>query len=116
MATDTELTRLIKDRIIQFMTARNFSFADLSDRSGISEVGIRNWFPKKNYIPTLPALEKVAAALDVYPYELFCRDGDMTPVSPKNKEILKKIELLSERQRHIIVELIDNMIRPAGGT
>lgn len=116
MATDTELTRLIKDRIIQFMTARNFSLAVLSDRSGISEVGIRNWFPKKNYIPTLPALEKIADALDIYPYELFCRDSDMMPVSPENKEILKKLELLSEKQRHIIVELIDNMISPTGGT
>lgn len=112
MATDTELTRLVKDRIIQFMTIRQYSIKDLSERSGITDIGIRNWFPKKNYIPTLPALEKVAAAFDIYPYELLCRDEDVMPVSPENKELLKKVAFLSERQRHIIVELIDSMITP----
>lgn len=112
MATDTELTRLIKERIRYFMKARDLSFNKLSELSGVSEVGIRNWFPKKNYIPTIPALGKVIQALEIHPYELFCGDEDVMPVSPENKEILKKIGQLSTKQRKIIDELLDNMIEP----
>lgn len=112
MATDTELTHLIKDRILYFMKARDLSFKDLSELSGVSEVGIRNWFPKKNYIPTIPALEKIIQALEIYPYALFCNDEDVMPVSPEDKELLKKIGQLSNKQRAAISELLDNMIDP----
>ena len=99
---DTPLTSLVKSRVMDFMIKRNLSIYSLADKSGVTEIAIRDWY-KKNHVPSILSLEKIAAVLDVEPFEFFCRDEDVMPLSPENKEILKLLDNLTQKQKEAVL-------------
>lgn len=106
---NTALVALVKDRILMYMKARDMSFYKLSLLSGVSEIGLRNWYSERNYAPSLQMLEKVCSALKIYPYELFCQDEDLLPVSKEKRIFLEKLDCLPKKHQEAIMDLINSL-------
>lgn len=99
---DTPLTNLVKSRVTEFMIKRDFTLYGLAEKSGVTEIAIRDWY-KKNHVPSILSLEKIAVVLDVEPFEFFCRDEDVMPLSPENKEILRLLDNLTKKQKEAVL-------------
>lgn len=106
--TNSPLIELVKSRIRYFMTIKDLSFYELSMQSGVTEVCIRNWFTARNYTPSMKAIEKIAAALEIMPYELFCSEEEIMPISPEKRALLQKLDTLTPKQKDAITLLIDS--------
>lgn len=102
---ETPLTSLVKSRVTEFMIKRDLSIYDLAEESGVTAVAIRDWY-KKHHVPNIVSLEKIAVVLDVEPFEFFCHDEDIMPLSPENKEILKLLDNLTKKQKEAVLQHI----------
>ena len=102
---ETPLTSLVKSRVTEFMFKRDLSIYDLAEKSGVTAVAIRDW-DKKHHVPNIISLEKIAAVLDVEPFEFFCRDEDIMPLSPENREILELLDNLTQKQKEAVLQHI----------
>lgn len=99
---DTPLTSLVKSRVTEFMIKRGFSIYDLAEQSGVTGIAIRDWFTK-HHVPSILSLEKISVPLDVEPFEFFCQDGDVMPLSATDKEILKLLGNLTKKQKEAVL-------------
>lgn len=74
----------------------------------MTEACIRNWYTKRNYTPSLEAIEKICRAFDISESELVRRDDEeLVPMTEKEKQLLKNWLLLDEKQRNLILMQID---------
>ena len=100
---------LVKSNILKFMKLKGVTVRELALRTGLSEVAIRNWFSAANYAPSLPNIEKVCAALEIQPFELFCAETDeAVPLSREKRALLQKYDLLTEKQRNAVTTMMDS--------
>lgn len=110
ITNNSVLVTKIKEKIKELMEHRNISFYELAQKSELTEACIRNWYTKRNYTPSIEALEKVCLALDIPLYELFSDVSDVMPVSEENRDILIKLQKLTRKQRKIVLTIIDSYI------
>lgn len=106
----TPLIENVKTKILQQMKKKGLSSRQLALMTGLSEVGIRNWFSVRNYTPSLYAIEQVCVALEIFPYELFCDAEDIIPVSPQKRLLLEKYDDLSPTQQDLILAIIESYL------
>ncbi|MCI9504261.1 MAG: hypothetical protein HFE26_02560 [Clostridia bacterium] len=59
MTTDNSvLVTKVKEKIKALLESQNLTVYELAQKSDLTEACIRNWFTKRNYTPSLEALEK----------------------------------------------------------
>lgn len=102
---ETPLTNLVKSRVTEFMFKRDLSVYNLAEKSGVTAVAIRDWY-KRHHVPNIVSLEKIAVVLEVKPFEFFCNDEDLMPLSPENKEILRLLDNLTKKQKESVLQHI----------
>ncbi len=63
-----DLVARVKDKIKELIVQHNISIYDLAQKSDLTEACIRNWFTKRNYTPSLEAIEKISKAFRIAPF------------------------------------------------
>lgn len=102
------LVERVKFRIKELIEIKRISIYELAEKSNLTEACIRNWYTKRNYTPSLEAIEKICRAFDISESELVRRDDEeLVPMTEKEKLLLKNWLLLDEKQRNLILMQID---------
>lgn len=102
------LVERVKLKIKELIEIKKISIYELAEKADLTEACIRNWYTKRNYTPSLEAIEKICRAFDISESELVRRDDEeLLPVTEKEKQLLKNWLLLDEKQRNLILMQID---------
>lgn len=105
------LVERVKFRIKELIEIKRISIYELAEKSDLTEACIRNWYTKRNYTPSLEAIEKICRAFDISESELVRRDDEeLVPMTEKEKLLLKNWLLLDEKQRNLILMQIDDFL------
>ena len=103
-----ELSEIVKLHIARIIKQKNISIYELALESGLTEACIRNWYTKRNYTPSLKAIEKISEALNI-PVTEFVKneDEEMLAVNKEQKQLLENWLLLEEKQKNLILLQIE---------
>lgn len=102
------LVERVKLRIKELIEIKRISIYELAEKADLTEACIRNWYTKRNYTPSLEAIEKICRAFDISESELVRRDDEeLVPMTEKEKLLLKNWLLLDEKQRNLILMQMD---------
>ena len=102
------LVKRVKLKIKELIEIKKISIYELAEKADLTEACIRNWYTKRNYTPSLEAIEKICRAFDISESELVRRDDEeLVPMTEKEKQLLKNWLLLDEKQRNLILMQID---------
>lgn len=102
------LVERVKLRIKELIEIKRISIYELAEKADLTEACIRNWYTKRNYTPSLEAIEKICRAFDISESELVRRDDEeLVPMIEKEKLLLKNWLLLDEKQRNLILMQMD---------
>lgn len=102
------LVKRVKLKIKELIEIKKISIYELAEKADLTEACIRNWYTKRNYTPSLEAIEKICRAFDISESELVRRDDEeLLPMTEKEKQLLKNWLLLDEKQRNLILMQID---------
>lgn len=101
----------VKSRIKYYMKAKKMNVYSLSRKSGLTQPCITNWFNERNYTPSVDALEKVCAGLEITMSQLLCSDDEeMLPVTADERKLLKIWNILNGEQRKHLLDLLESMV------
>lgn len=103
-----ELVDRVKRKIRKLIKQKGISIYELAEKADLTEACIRNWYTKRNYTPSLEALEKICRALDISETELVRReDEELIPATLEERELLKNWVALDEKQKNLISMQMD---------
>ncbi len=98
-----DLSERVKLRIKEIIKQKNISIYRLAIEAELTEACIRNWYTKRNYTPSLKAIEKLSEALNVPITEIIKEDdAEMMFLDKEQKQLLQKWMLLGEKQKKLI--------------
>lgn len=98
----------ILGRITDHRLSHNWTEYQLAQKSGIPQSTISSWYRKK-MLPTLPSLEKICCAFDMTMAQFLSEDDCLTEITPDQKELLSKWELLTPTQKNAFLDLINSI-------
>ena len=106
------LIERVKVRIKELMEKKGLSVYELAKKADLTEACIRNWYTKRNYTPSLEAIEKICCALDISEAELVCReDEELVPMTAEEKRLVKNWYALNEGQKVLVLMQIDEFLK-----
>lgn len=101
----------VKQKVKELAAARGMSMYSLAQAADLTQTCLANWYGKRNYEPSVAALEKVAKALDVTMAELFCDNTEqMYPLSAETQQLFVDWQKLNEEQKKAVTGIIDCFI------
>ncbi len=98
----------ILDRITSHRISRNWTEYQLAQQSGIPQSTISTWYRKK-MLPTLSSLDKICRAFDMTLAQFLSENDGLTEITPDQRELLDKWELLSPIQKKAFLTLMDSI-------
>ncbi len=98
----------ILDRITSHRISRNWTEYQLAQKSGIPQSTISTWYRKK-MLPTLSSLDKICRAFDMTLAQFLSENDGLTEITPDQRELLDKWELLSPIQKKAFLDLMDSI-------
>ena len=98
----------ILDRITSHRISRNWTEYQLAQKSGIPQSTISTWYRKK-MLPTLSSLDKICRAFDMTLAQFLSENDGLTEITPDQRELLDKWELLSPLQKKAFLDLMDSI-------
>lgn len=102
------LIERVKERIKNIIEQRGISIYNLAANADLTEACIRNWYTKRNYTPSLEAIEKICLALDISVAELMREEDEkMMPVTETERLLLESWMRLEEKQKKVILMQMD---------
>ncbi len=103
-----ELVARIKQKIKELIREKGWSIYELASRADLTEACIRNWYTKRNYTPSLEAIEKLCRAFHISVTELV-RDEqeELVPLTAEEKQLIKDWFMLDNKQRNLILMQMD---------
>ena len=93
-------------RITGHRISRNWTEYQLAQKSGIPQSTISTWYRKK-MLPTLSSLDKICRAFDMTMAQFLSENDGLTEITPDQRELLDKWELLSPIQKKAFLDLMD---------
>ncbi len=101
----------IKTKIKNLMKAQNISTYALAQASDLTQTCIANWYSKRNYEPSIKALEKVCCALNISMAQLFCsNDEEIICVDKEFKGIFESWLMLNDEQRFVVKSVVNSYV------
>ncbi len=98
---------IIKDRIQNILKRRNMTIYELANLADVSEACIRNWYSKRNYVPSLPSLINICKVLDISLSQLvMAEDEEYFPIDKESKALLTDWFTLEPDVRKSIMNII----------
>lgn len=95
-------------RITSHRISRNWTEYQLAQQSGIPQSTISTWYRKK-MLPTLSSLDKICLAFDMTLAQFLSENDGLTEITPDQRELLDKWELLSPIQKKAFLTLMDSI-------
>ncbi len=95
-------------RITSHRISRNWTEYQLAQKSGIPQSTISTWYRKK-MLPTLSSLDKICRAFDMTMAQFLSENDGLTEITPDQRELLDKWELLSPIQKKAFLILMDSI-------
>ena len=96
-----------QNRIKDMMEERGWTEYRLAKESGLSHSTVTNMF-KRNNAPTLPTLEAVCVAFGITLAQFFA-EGNPLELTDEQQTLYAKWSSLTEKQRNLLLELMDTM-------
>lgn len=94
------------------MKARNLTMYALAQRSDLSQACIANWYNKRNYQPSVDALEKICTGLEITMAELFSdEDAFLMPLTSETKQLVNDWHKLENAQKQAIISHIKSYLK-----
>ena len=104
----TNLSDRVKFKVRELLLQKNVTIYTLAEKADLTEACIRNWYTKRNYTPSLEAIEKIAKAFEVPVTELVLEENqENIAVTNEEKELLEKYLKLNKKQKNAIKVQID---------
>lgn len=102
------LVQRVKTKIKELIEKKGMSIYEVAKKSDLTEACIRNWYTKRNYTPSLEAIEKICNTFNITEAELMLReDEELVSVSEEERDLLKGWLLLSDSQKKLVKMQID---------
>lgn len=98
----------ILDRITDHRISRGWTEYQLAQKSGIPQSTISSWYRKK-MLPTLSSLDKICLAFDMTMAQFLSENNGLTEITPDQRELLNRWELLTSEQKSAFLSLIDSI-------
>ena len=98
----------ILNRITEQRMSRSWTEYQLAMKSGLPQSTISSWY-RKQMLPTLQSLEKICAAFDMTMAQFLAEDGSLAEITPDQRELLNRWELLSPMQKNAFLELMKSV-------
>ena len=100
-------------RITGHRISRNWTEYQLAQKSGIPrstipQCTLSTWYRKK-MLPTLSSLDKICRAFDMTMAQFLSENDGLTEITPDQRELLDKWELLSPIQKKAFLDLMDSI-------
>lgn len=93
-------------RIDDIMKERGWSYYKLSIESGLSSSTITNIY-RRNTVPSITTLEAICNAFGITLSQFFAEEETFVQLSPEQKEMFDNWLCLSENQKKIVAEIIE---------
>ena len=93
-------------RIDDIMKERGWSYYKLSIESCLSSSTITNIY-RRNTVPSITTLEAICNAFGITLSQFFAEEEDFVQLSPEQKEMFDNWLCLSESQKKIVAEIIE---------
>ena len=93
-------------RIDDIMKERGWSYYKLSIESGLSSSTITNIY-RRNTVPSITTLEAICNAFGITHSQFFAEEDAFVQLSPEQKEMFDNWLCLSESQKKIVAEIIE---------
>lgn len=93
-------------RIDDIMKERGWSYYKLSIESWLSSSTITNIY-RRNTVPSITTLEAICNAFGITLSQFFAEEEDFVQLSPEQKEMFDNWLCLSESQKKIVAEIIE---------
>ncbi len=102
------LAERVKARIKNIIEQRGISIYNLAANADLTEACIRNWYTKRNYTPSLEAIEKICQALNISVAALTSEENEeMIAVTNAERRLLENWIRLEEKQKKVILMQMD---------
>ena len=102
------LVQRVKTKIKELIEKKGMSIYEVAKKSDLTEACIRNWYTKRNYTPSLEAIEKICNTFNITEAELMLReDEDLVAVSEEERDLLKGWLMLNDSQKKLVKMQID---------
>ena len=98
----------VLQEITRLRLERGWTEYELAQRSTLPQSTISSWYRKK-MLPSLASLEKICQAFDMTMAQFLAENGNLTEITPEQKCLLQKWELLSPRQKASFLDLMDSI-------
>ena len=102
------LVQRVKTKIKELIEKKGMSIYEVAKKSDLTEACIRNWYTKRNYTPSLEAIEKICNTFNITEAELMLmEDEELVSVGEEERDLLKGWLLLSDSQKKLVKMQID---------
>ena len=95
-------------RIDMLMKERNWSEYKLAAMSGLSSSTIANMH-RRNTVPSISTLEAICSAFGISLAQFFTEDDNTVRLNDEQIQLFRRWVTLTEHQKNLIYELIDEM-------
>lgn len=97
----------IHAHIKQLMDARGLNEYQLAKKAGLSQSTIKNIF-RRNTVPSFTTLESICHAFGITLAQFFA-ENELVELSPEQQDLFTRWVALSDEQKEILYDLIQNM-------
>ena len=99
-------------KITQLRKRRSWTIWKLAEESGVDQSTISAWY-KKGRSPSVSSLEKICGAFDITMSQFFIdvSESEAVILTPSQREMLYNWSVLGDKQKEIILLLLQNMPR-----
>ncbi len=99
----------VKAKIKELMKAKGMTMYSLAQAADLTQTCIANWYGKRNYEPSVSALEKVCKALDITMAELFSDEKtQIVAIDESFMPVYKGWQKLTPSQKKAIITHIES--------
>lgn len=98
----------ILDTITKYRLAHQWTEYQLAELSGVPQSTISSWY-RKNMTPSIASLEKICKAFGITLSQFFAVDDELIALTPDQRVLLERWNLLSKEQKEALLGLIEKM-------
>ena len=98
----------ILEKITDYRLQKGWSEYELSERSSIPQSTINSWY-RRNFIPTIPTLEKICDAFGITLSQFFSEDDEPVALTGLQQQLLDACSRLDDEQLARLIAFIEVM-------
>ena len=98
----------VQKRIRELMNERGWTDYRLAKEANLSHSTVTNMFNRNN-APTLPTLEAVCNGFGITLVQFFSDRTESSALTSEQQELFSKLSTLTERQKKLLLELMETM-------